>query len=233
MKPTVLSDVRLELDLDVLRKRVRVRGASAYAEALERLVERARAVARPKALYRVGFVEPDGEDTVVVDGVVLTSRVLRVNLEGVHRVFAYAATCGRELEEWSKSLNGALERYWADEIQMMALESALGAMDEHIEAHHRPGPISSISPGSLEDWPLQQQRPLFELLGNTEDAIGVRLLDSLLMLPAKTVTGIRFPTEVGFESCRLCPRERCPGRRVPYDKDLYDRKYRATGPRGQ
>lgn len=232
MSATVLGDVRLDLDLDVLKRRVRVRQASTYAEALERLVEQARVVARPKALYRVGFVEPDGDYRVVVDGVVLTSRVLRVNLDGVYRVFAYAATCGRELEEWSKSLAGALERYWADAIEMMALESALQAMDEHIDEHHRPGPISSISPGSLEDWPLQQQRPLFELLGNTEDTIGVRLLNSLLMLPAKSVTGIRFPTEEGFESCRLCPRERCPGRHVPYDKDLYDRKYR-VGPRRQ
>ena len=83
-----------------------------------------------------------------------------------------------------------------------------------------------MSPGSLADWPLQEQRQLFTILGNTWDTVGVRLTDSLLMVPIKSVSGIRFPTESSFESCQLCPRAQCPGRRAPYDAGLYDLKYR-------
>jgi hypothetical protein len=64
-------------------------------------------------------------------------------------------------------------------------------------------------------------------LGDVAGAIGVWLSDSLLMVPAKSVSGVRFPTEESFESCQLCSRENCPGRRASYDDTLYDRKYRA------
>jgi hypothetical protein len=83
-----------------------------------------------------------------------------------------------------------------------------------------------MSPGRVPYWPLTQQRPLFELLGNPKDTVGVRLTQSCLMVPNKSVSGIRFPTEESFETCQLCPREGCPGRKAPYDSGLYDRRYR-------
>jgi hypothetical protein len=80
----------------------------------------------------------------------------------------------------------------------------------------------------LTNWPLSEQGALFALLGDPHEAIGVRLTDSYLMVPTKSVSGIRFPTEQSFESCQLCPRERCPGRKAPYDSGLYDRRYRVN-----
>jgi hypothetical protein len=75
---------------------------------------------------------------------------------------------------------------------------------------------------------LSEQRAVFAALGDVQAAIGVQLSDSMLMIPAKSVSGIRFPTTESFESCQLCPRVDCPGRRAPYDSGLYDRKYAAT-----
>jgi len=40
------------------------------------------------------------------------------------------------------------------------------------------------------------------------------------MLPAKSVSGFYFPTEVSFYSCRLCPRKRCESRKAKYDEKL-------------
>jgi hypothetical protein len=79
-----------------------------------------------------------------------------------------------------------------------------------------------MNPGSGDArlWPIGQQRPLFELLGDVEAAIGVRLTPSFLMVPNKSVSGILFPTEVRFESCQLCTRENCPRRRAPYSGEL-------------
>jgi hypothetical protein len=72
---------------------------------------------------------------------------------------------------------------------------------------------------------LREQRKLFRILGDTEAMIGVRLTQSCLMIPSKSVSGVRFATETSFESCQLCPRDRCPGRRARYDPELYDRRY--------
>ena len=77
-----------------------------------------------------------------------------------------------------------------------------------------------MAPGSLEDWPITQQEELFSLFGKRETAIGVRLTEKCVMVPAKSISGILFPAEVKFESCQLCPRERCFRRRAPYDSSL-------------
>ncbi|MBE0616995.1 MAG: hypothetical protein IH608_03570 [Proteobacteria bacterium] len=47
--------------------------------------------------------------------------------------------------------------------------------------------------------------------------MGVRLTDSFLMIPRKSLSGLIFPSERPFVSCRLCDRRDCPGRQVPYD----------------
>jgi hypothetical protein len=83
-----------------------------------------------------------------------------------------------------------------------------------------------MNPGSLPDWPLSEQKPLFTLLGGGPTTIGVQLKDSFLMVPVKSVSGIWFPTEEKFESCQLCQREKGPGRRAPFDSGLFERKYR-------
>jgi hypothetical protein len=221
----ILDDIPFQLDLDPLIKRLRIREGSSHVKELERIASEAETIARPKALFKIAYIESKGDDHVVVDGVRLTSRVLRVNLEQAHRVFAFVATCGTEVANWARSMDDMLRRFWADTISEVALRVSIQALDQHLTEQYRPGRTSAMSPGSLADWPLQAQRSLFAILGNPEEAIGVRLSDGLLMIPTKSVSGIRFPTEESFESCQLCSREGCPGRRARYDEGLYDRKY--------
>jgi hypothetical protein len=222
----VLDNISFQPKLDSLMKKFRIKEESSYVENLERIAKNAQTIARPKVIYKIAFIESKGDDYVVADGITLTSRVLRVNIEQAHRVFPFVATCGTELDEWSSSIDDVLQSYWADTIKEMALRAAIQALNKDLEDRFRPGRISRMNPGSLPDWPLREQRKLFALLGNPKDAIGVELTKNLIMVPLKSVSGIWFPAEVDFASCQLCPREKCPGRRAPYDKTLYDRKYR-------
>jgi hypothetical protein len=226
MDAVVLDDIPFRIDLGLLMKKLHVREGHTYTDDVKRLADEAQAIARPKALYKVAYIESRDDKAVVIDGITMNSRVLRVNLEQAHRVFPYVVTCGMELQEWADSIDDVLRRYWAETINEMALRVAIQVLDKHLAERYRPGRTSAMSPGSLGEWPIQAQRPLFALLGDPKEAIGVRLTDSLLMIPTKSVSGIRFPTEESFESCQLCPRENCLGRRAPYDKDLYDKKYR-------
>jgi hypothetical protein len=82
-----------------------------------------------------------------------------------------------------------------------------------------------MNPGSLHDWPLKEQRVLFDMLGDPKATIGVELLHTYLMRPAKTVSGLLFTTQDSYVNCRLCPREVCPNRRAGYDPALYATKY--------
>lgn len=232
MSQIVLGTIPFQIESAALRERLRVREGSSYADKLERLINEAQAIARPRALYKVALVDDAGEDYVVLDGIHFNSRVLRVNLDSAHRVFPYIATCGAELWEWMNGLEDMLHRFWADAIAETAVRVASQALDEHLAERYRPGSLSRMNPGSLGEWPIREQRALFKLLGDPEELIGVQLLKSCLMVPSKSVSGIQFPTEDGFVNCQLCPREDCPGRRAPYDPGLFDRKYRSEATPG-
>jgi hypothetical protein len=225
MEQIILTDIPFEPDVFELMDKLRVKKGSSYVGKLESLVHEAQAIARPKALYKIVPIAAKEDDHVVIDGVTLTSRVLRVNLEQANRVFLFVATGGVELEQWTQSINDILFNFWADAITERALRAAIEALLAHIVEHYRPGHLSAMHPGSLADWPIKQQHVLFRLLGDTQASIGVELLDSMLMSPTKSASGIYFPTDETFQSCQLCPIENCPNRRAPYDESLYERKY--------
>jgi hypothetical protein len=222
----IIDNIAFDPDIDVLATQLHVSKTSALYLELESCVREAQTVARPKGMYRVGYIESRASDSVWIDGIRFTSRVLHVNLAKAHRVFAYLATCGTEIQEWARSLDDPLKQYWSNTIQERALRAASQAVSADIRDRYQAGRTSTMAPGSLGEWPLSEQRPLFALLDDPYAAIGVRLSESLLMVPTKSVSGLRFPTEERFESCQLCPRAECPGRRAPYDEGLFDRKYR-------
>jgi len=82
-----------------------------------------------------------------------------------------------------------------------------------------------MSPGSLKDWPINEQKKLFSILGDVESSLGVTLTPSFLMIPRKSLSGIYFPSEIPFLSCQLCPRQSCPSRQAAFDHKLAE-KYR-------
>jgi hypothetical protein len=226
MDPIVLDQFPFHLDVEDLKKKLHVREGSSLAKELQHLMAEAQDLGRPKALYKVAFIESKGDDSITVDGITLKSRVLRVNLDRVYRIFPYAVTCGTELDGWTKGITDLLRSFAADAIKEAILYQAIHHLMDHLKESYHLTQASRMSPGSLADWPIDEQRPLFDILGNVRDLIGVSLTESLMMVPTKSVSGVCFPTEVDFVSCQLCPREECPGRKASYDKDLYERKYR-------
>lgn len=221
----IIDKIPFEIDKSVLFNKLRIKDGSSHAGNLETMIQEAQEAASPKAGYTAAYIDDRGEDYLIISGIRFTSRVLRINLENVYRVFAYLITCGSELERWSSQFNDLLDQFFADTIKEMALRNAMKTLKSYIDAHYQPGKSSTMSPGSLEDWPIQEQLPLFRLLGPIPDRAGVYLTESLMMVPTKTVSGIRFSSEESFESCQLCPRERCPGRRALYESSLLHTKY--------
>lgn len=227
MSLITLDSIPFAPEPEALLRTLRLAPGGEDAASLRRMIADAEAVARPKAACRVSALEYAPGDVVLIDGVALTSRVLRVNLAATHRAFVFVATAGVELDRWAAAVEGLLERFWADAILELALEAALGALQADLRARYQPGPLSMMNPGSLEDWPIDEQRALFAILGAHAEDIGVCLSDSLLMHPVKSVSGLLYTSVDTFESCQLCPIEDCPNRRAPYDAALYERKYGA------
>ena len=87
-----------------------------------------------------------------------------------------------------------------------------------------------MSPGSgdVQIWSIEDQRPLFAILGDVKSAIGVTLTESLLMQPNKSLSGIRYPSEIDFRTCKLCHKENCPTRQMPLDEKLIKKYVNTT-----
>jgi hypothetical protein len=225
VEPVVLTDIPWKVNRSKLLDRLRIAPDSDYAEHALEMAREAEVIGRPKAIYRLAFIEERGEDYITAEGVTFQSRVMSVNLAETNRLFAQVATCGRELHVWAESLEDMLYGYWADAIKEMALREAGRALNATLTEQYALGKTARMSPGSLGDWPIREQKPLFQLLGDVEEAIGVYLTPSYLMIPNKSTSGIRFETTRDYVNCQLCPRQDCPGRRAPYEPDLYAQRY--------
>ncbi len=222
----VFNSIPVDLEPDKVLKFMRMRASNQQVERMvQELVEVTCSIAKPKVVYKVSYVDDKDGDTVTIDGVRFTSRVLRINLDQVERVFPYVATCGTELEEITIPPDNFMKSYCLDAIKTTLLMSAVDYLINYLAKHYALGKMSRMNPGSLESWPVTQQKELFSLFGDVEELIGVGLTKSCVMVPLKSVSGIYFPTEIKFESCQLCPREKCIGRRVSYDPELA-KKYR-------
>jgi len=226
MNPVVLYNIPFEIDTSILIEKLHIDPESEDAEKIKCFAKEASKIGKPKALYFPAYVESRSDNFVIINGIKFTSKVLSINLQDIYRVFPYVVTCGRELYDWSQSIEDMVERYWAQTICEMALDSGRKAFYDDIKKRFEINHFSRMSPGSLKDWPISEQKKLFELLGDTRESIGVTLTGNFLMLPIKSVSGILFPTEVSFESCQLCPKEGCPNRRAPYDSALLNNKYK-------
>jgi len=208
--------IPVELSADFVRNKLRAprRGA------VEALLSEALSLADARAAFAAAYIEEKGADEVVIDGRRFKSRVLRKNLDEAGRVFPAVVTIGGRLEQRADQAKDLLEKYYLDAIGNLILAEARSHLIQHLCRRFALEKLSWMSPGSLEDWPLEEQRPLFALLDGAQAAVGVQLTESLLMLPRKSVSGIFFPSETTFFSCRLCPRERCEGRKARYDEAL-------------
>jgi len=226
----VIDQIPLALDRAGVAERLRHNPARASSIDLDGLLAQARSLIRLRAVAGISFTGAKTEDTVVIDGVTFHSRVLRRNLDRAQKVFPFVMTAGPELERTASSSGDLLKQYYLEEMANVALENAAAWLAVRLGTRWGFPSLASMDPGSLEDWPITEQPNLFSLLGDTERLIGVRLTDSMLMLPRKSISGIFFPSEEGFTSCQLCERAACPGRRTPYDPAVAA-EYAKDGPK--
>ena len=211
-----IQPILVILDREEIAARLRFNPQRAGSENLEELVALAQGLIRPQGVHEVAYVGAKGERRVEVAGVTFESSTLRENLGAANKVFPYIITVGPELERAASAQRDLLKQYYLEEIANLALEIVAGWLSSELERRHGIGGLSNLSPGSLEDWPITEQPKLFSIFGNTEQLVGVRLTDSLLMIPRKSISGILFPSEEGFVACQLCDREHCQGRKAPY-----------------
>lgn len=191
-----------------------------------RLVEQARAAAteaqalvHPAALHRVLEVTGGGTAHVAYPGGRFQGELVGRAMAGAQCLQVALCTIGLSLEERVHALirRDVAAGLALDGAGTAALRLVAQAVEAIIaeEAHARGRTLGMrVFPGQ-EGWPIEQQRHVFALLPAEE--IGVRLTDSYLMLPTKSVSFVvpeRAETKPEERPCDLCSKRfRCAWRR--------------------
>ncbi len=215
------TPVRLDIEMAVRRLQFGRSGSSRMEEIARELAETARAVAHPQAIYRISHARVIDKNTVEIDGTVFHSKVLSRLLCDQDKVIPFIATVGQELDEMPVPPRDMLRQFSLDAIKTVILIGAVDYLTEYLKEKYHIPRAALMNPGELQDWPITQQKPLFELFGGAaESQIGVSLTKGGAMKPIKSRSGILLPNETGFLSCMLCTQLKCPGRRAKYDPEL-------------
>jgi hypothetical protein len=219
----VLENIPFQLNMDELLEQNHIRPGSEDAGMFCSIAEKVKSIGKPKAIFETCYITARSQNTVTIDNVTFESRTLSMQLKKVNRVFPFVATCGTEVDNISFPEGDILQQYWLDSMKSALLRTSRQYLFRIIKQQYKLEKAAVMSPGSGESsiWPIEQQTKLFSLLGDVEYLIGVHLKPSFLMIPTKTVSGIRFPTETTYESCQLCQREICDSRRAAFDHDLW------------
>ncbi|MBN1997287.1 vitamin B12 dependent methionine synthase [candidate division KSB1 bacterium] len=213
-----MPEIDFVLDKQAFLTKIRLERMPECRASAEKFIAEVVPSAKPKALLKLCQVKTSPPDIVWIDGIEFSSRILYQQVKHLNRVFPYVATCGRELHDYPVLANDFMERFWLDCLQEFALEIAVEHLHRYLAEKYAVEKFSSMNPGSAtaDVWPIEQQKQLFQLLGETQKLVGVELTPSYLMIPYKSVSGVFYETEKTFISCHLCPRVNCRQRRAAF-----------------
>ena len=215
IEPVIMKDLGVTLDFDEVCKKLHIN--EDLIDDFRDIFDECARVANPKFMYAQCPISQDGEITHVGPSD-FNSRIMNVNFKDVKVAWAYIVTCGHELYELALTKDDPLERFWADEISEQYLHRASAMNFNTIKKLSGADELYSMNPGSLADFPISNQRELFDIFGDTKAMLGVWLKETFLILPYKSCSGIYFQSDERFVNCSCCPREGCPNRRAPYDE---------------
>ena len=216
MKAEIVANKNFRFDREKLAKYIKVSKDSFMYERLDQLCKEAESIGSPKGIYNISYVEGKGLDYVKVGDVVFKSELFRENIGEINRFFPYIATSGEELTKWAEGFDEIIDQFLADSIAQRACKIAQDNIFKEIDEKYGVKKTSTMNPGSLPQWPVNEQKNLFALFAGGEKKIEVELLPSFLMKPVKTVSGIRYESENDFNNCKLCPRQKCPNRSAKF-----------------
>ena len=222
VEKNIISVSNYEIPFEELLNALHMSAEDDMIDSIAEIHRSAAQIAKPVAIYMPVVPRIKGGE-MFLNGVNFNNRFVYDKLSNCSLVAPYVVSCGREIDEWSKGFGDLFEQFAADTLKQIYLkvirEKLINELaNKHFTSHKK---ISWLSPGSLKEWPVSAQVPLFELLGGVTNDIGVELKeDSLLMLPTKSASGIMFESNGDYENCRYCPRLDCPNRRAGFEGEI-------------
>ena len=117
-----LESIPVHQDLGEIKRRLHTEQCGDWPR-VKTLIETAQPLIKPWATYKDSYIESKLDDAVNIDGIRLTSRVLRKQLDKVDRVFPYVISIGNQLEEKIRDCGDILDQYYLDTVGNVALST--------------------------------------------------------------------------------------------------------------
>ena len=133
----VIDNIPVKVGLDDVVKKTRIRSMNdSFKDIINELLDMARPIAKPKALFEISRVENRQGDSLEIGGRKFTSHILRVNLDKIDTVFPYIVTCGREVDEIEIPEHQLMKYYFMDQIKEIIVRSALSYLLDHVRNNY-------------------------------------------------------------------------------------------------
>ena len=190
---------------------------------LDEVIAIAQPVIRAKGLYRLASVGAKSDDSVEIEGVRFTSKVLSKSLANIETVVPYLCTSGKELDDLPIPPSDRLRYYCLDLIKMQVVFQAITYFMNYLKEKFNYPEVTHLHPGEFADLGIDAQVPLFSLFHDTETVIGLKLTPNKTLSPVKSGSGILFYNGSSFISCELCLQPHCTGRHAAYNPALAEK----------
>jgi hypothetical protein len=214
------TDIRIDWPWvrDELMKKEHIRRGSAPHAVFEKHCRHARRLAVPTVISVEKKIACPGPGTVTVSpSVTLHGARLQAALRGASHACIFLVTIGDELENTASGymkVGDSLEGYMLDRIGSFAVESLAENFEDRLRKIYGAKKRSvsmRVSPGYC-DWPVEEQSKLAKLLDFSR--AGVRLTESLMMVPKKSISGLVGIGPEGLFSktgsrCGMCDNKEC------------------------
>lgn len=185
------------------------------------LLETALPLFSPSFAAREYDIDEVNEKGAVIGGRFFRSKVLAKKIKDKKSVFFYISTCGREISDYIENTEDELDKYLLGEVAYLAYVRAMQALSEDTERVLGIERYVQLCPGSVYDWSVSDVKDIFALMDGLYQKLNVRVLDSGMIEPIKSVSGLFYATEEEFASCAICPRANCDNRVMEYDEELH------------
>jgi len=188
-------------------------------ETAEAVIEEAHSLIKPSALYKIVRVIDFEHQKIIFEGGTFEGSLVARAMAGADHLNIALCTIGSNLETRVEEMmkENPVMAVTLDGAGIAAIRKVAQAVEDAIsvEACNLDLELGMRAQPGQEGWPIEQQREVFSVLPGQE--IGVRLTESCLMIPRKSVSFV-IPRGKDLNSavapCDFCSkRERCEWRK--------------------
>jgi len=173
-------------------------------------------ICRPYCGYKICYGKPINKKQLEIEGVIINpGKIITSAMKEAEQIAVFTATLGGEFDNWLHTLHmgdNILYDFIANSIGSVLAEGIVNELMDQLlfdVAKNGLQISNTYSPGYC-DWALTEQRKLFSILPSGKTRI--KLTDSCLMLPVKSVSGI---VAIGKDvkkrayKCEICTMNNC------------------------